>query len=199
MRPLARILFLCVVSLAAGCTTYRTTDGFEFSSITGKDQVLRTLGAPDMIDEHEHYGFGHYHSVTYTYLHRGYRVGFRDGLVRSVTQIADADRAEVERRVRAFKEEVPKIKIDEPAASVIAHLGPPDFVDIVYTEDGIRHAAYAGPYQGQLESSPPPETVFAFWKTRGLLVTFERGRAAKAEPMADRHWRNVLHESPPKA
>lgn len=174
-------LFIAAAMLA-GCTIFKTPDGHRLWSAHGTTAVQAKIGTPDMIEERESYYFGPYTSTTYTYLDRGYTVGFVNHLVRSVRVIADQDRADVERRVRAYREEVPKLPIGAPAHEAIAVFGPPNHVDVQRVVDGITHGVYAGTYQGELPSAPG-EQALCYWAARNVCVVIESGHVVNVRPL----------------
>ncbi len=181
--PKAPFLLAAATISLSGCTIYETPDGHQLWSVHGPTTVQAELGKPDMIEEQDHYVFGPYTVTKYTYFDRGYIVRFVNHSVRGVRPIADADRADIERRLRAYREEVPRLSVGAAASEVIAVFGAPDHIEVQSSRDGTMRSVYSGPYKGQIGPSIPGEQVLCYWERRGVYVVVENGRVTKVRPL----------------
>lgn len=181
----------------SGCTIYKTPDGHSFWSANSTEKVQAVLGEPDMIEESQRFMWGSYRSTRYTYLDRGYCLGFINGLVRGVTLISETERPDYERRVRAFKEEISKVSTGDSAAEIFARFGPPDLVVVGYYKGKMLYQTYEGEYHGQLEETPLAGAIYGFWKKQYLFMLLRDGHLAEVRPLTNWDWEHGLHEQPP--
>lgn len=185
-RVLALPFGWVVALVVSGCTTYTTPDGCTLRSGSRTGQVRSMLGDPDLIDEYEGYMWGSYTTTVYTYLSRGYSVYFMNHWVRGVHPIAEHDRADIERRAVAFRNEVSKTRIGDQGRELLSRYGPPDFVVMHVNECDTACVERSGNYAGELERLPPPKQVLCYWAERSVFVDVKRGRVVEARPLSQR-------------
>lgn len=183
--------------LLAGCTIHRTPDGHGLWSGSGPSSVQSELGPPDLIEtlEHQYHSLGYNDFTWFTYLDRGYKVKFIDNWVRGVRVLTEEERPSLIRRSKAFREQVPLIKLDATSIDVLRTYGPPQYVFVGFY--GKEEPCYTkvGLYEGELEH--PPEYIAAYWHIRDIVVVLKNGRVQKVEPISDSD-RNMIFSNWPQ-
>ncbi len=163
-----------------GCGVHETPDGFRFRTGNSKQTVHDALGSPDLtVDGTTWDG---YPSTNEYYLSRGYWVRFRDGSLGRVTPITEEEMPDLERKVRVFRDVVPRVRIGASGSEVINEFGVPDGVDDVRHENGID-MWHRGAYQGQLERGTPPERLYCYFMKPDLTVLFQKGLVSEVRPL----------------
>lgn len=179
------LLWVTPLCLMSGCAVYVTPDGQRLTASNSGEAVRGRLGEPDLIEEQDRFYMGPYVATTYTYLERGYAVGFVNHRVRAVRVLDEAGRAAAVLRVRAYREEVPRLALGAAGPEVLSVYGVPDHVDISREDGGITRGVYSGRYRSKEDLMLADCVVLCYWVSRGVFARLERGRVACVRPLTE--------------
>ena len=136
-----------------------------------------------MVEEQDRFYLGPYTSTTYTYLDRGYAVGFVNHRVRAIQVFDEMTYSEASRRGRAHREEVPRLRLGAAGVEALSAFGVPDHVDISWDDGRITRGVYSGRYRSADDLALADCRVLCYWLGRGVVARLEGGRVVLVRPL----------------
>lgn len=136
-----------------------------------------------MVEEQDRFYLGPYTSTTFTYLDRGYAVGLVNHRVRAIQVLDEVTHKDASRRVRAYREEVPRLRLGAAGVESLSVFGGPDRVDISWEDGGITRGVYSGRYRSADDLALADCLVLCYWLGRGVVARLESGRVVLVRPL----------------
>jgi hypothetical protein len=191
-----RALRLAIVSgfllMLAGCAT-ATIDGIRVSKYERADSVIAKLGEPDDIEVvSANVGSCVFKDLRYVdahyYLERKLVVMYDDGRIVEMRWLRPESLPGIERRASIRREVSALVPIGATASELRTRLGPPDFIEEQWVENGMTCARRLA-YTEQLERTPVHDKLLCYYRSRNSAVMVDDGKVSRIIPIYGDAWR----------